>query len=71
MVLNINKIPGAVEDARVFNVTEFALFVTYLMSSITMMEDGYVEIVACNCGCDGECVVYTEERQFECRLYSV
>ena len=38
MVLNINIIPGAVEDARVFNVTEFALFVTYLMNSITMME---------------------------------
>ena len=29
-------------------------------------QDGYVEIVASNCGCDGECVVYTHVRQFEC-----
>ena len=29
-------------------------------------EDGYVEIVAADCGCVHECVVYEEEDQFEC-----
>ena len=28
--------------------------------------DGYVDIVATDCGCVGECVVYEEEYQFEC-----
>ena len=28
--------------------------------------DGYVNIVATDCGCVGECVVYEEEDQFEC-----
>ena len=28
--------------------------------------DGYIDIVATDCGCVGECVVYEEEDQFEC-----
>lgn len=28
--------------------------------------DGYVEIMSSNCECAGQCVVYSEEGQFEC-----
>ena len=60
---NVNRIPGGGGDAGVFNLTEFPLAPNEFYHNDG---DGYVEIVASNCGCDGECVVYTEERQFEC-----
>ena len=66
VTINFNRIPGSGGDARVFNLTEFPL-VRYVANEFYQNNgDGYVEIVASNCGCDGECVVYTEERQFEC-----
>ena len=66
VITNFNIIPGGGGDAGVFNLTEFPL-VRYIPNEFQHNDgDGYVEIVASNCGCDGECVVFTEERQFEC-----
>ena len=66
VITNFNIIPGGGGDAGVFNLTEFPL-VRYIPNEFQHNDgDGYVEIVASNCGCDGECVVYTEEREFVC-----
>ena len=60
------RIPGSGGDAGVFNHTVFPI-ARFIPTEYDQNDgDGYVEIVASNCGCDGECVVYTEERQFEC-----
>ena len=66
VITNLNIIPGGGGDAGVFNLTEFPL-VRYIPNEFQHNDGhGYVEIVASNCGCDGECVVHTEEREFEC-----
>ena len=63
-ILN-NLIPGSGGDILPFNYTNLTILEVEKDPS-SDRQDGFVEIVASNCGCDGECVVYTEERQFEC-----
>ena len=63
---NINKIAGGGGDAGVFDLSSFPSSSSYFRWYYNDRQNGYVEIVASNCGCDGECVVYTEEREFEC-----
>ena len=64
---NGNTIPGSGGDAGVFDHTELPLVDFPDSDQFTLNDgDGYMEIVASNCGCDGECVVYTDEREFEC-----
>ena len=59
------RIPGSGGDSEFFNYTD--LPVREILPHDPFNDgDGFVEIVASNCGCDGECVVYTDERQFEC-----
>ena len=66
VLTNFYRMPGGGGDAGVFNLTELSL--VRMLNKLGFNDgDGYVEIVASNCGCAGECVVYTEERQFECK----
>ncbi len=60
----VNTIPGGGGDVGVFNLTELPL--VGIVSSVHNDDDGYVEIVSSNCECAGQCVVYPEEKQFEC-----
>ncbi len=62
VVSNDNRIPGSGGDLGVINDT----LTVHLDSIFTNDDDGYVEIVASNCECAGQCEVFTEERQFEC-----
>ena len=65
VIANINRIPGGGGDLVLFPWPMFPLNLDSIQWFFND-GDGYIEIVASNCGCDGECVVYTEERQFEC-----
>ncbi|XP_064401515.1 uncharacterized protein LOC135347441 isoform X3 [Halichondria panicea] len=61
---NTNTIPGGGGDVGVFNLTELPL--VRMLGRNNNDGDGYVEIVSSNCECAGQCVVYPEEKQFEC-----
>ncbi len=61
---NLNIVPGSGGDVGLFNLTELPL--VRFFSPFLNDGDGYVEIVSSNCECAGQCVVYPEEKQFEC-----
>ncbi len=61
---NSNIVPGGGGDVRIFNLTELPL--VRMLGRNDNDGDGYVEIVSSNCECAGQCVVYPEEKQFEC-----
>ena len=64
VVRNSNTIPGSGGDDGIFNRTELPL--ARMLGRNHNDDDGYVEIVSSNCECAGQCVVYPEEKQFEC-----
>ncbi len=64
IISNDNRLPGSGGDFGMFNVSD-SLSIS-LLSSFHNDGDGYVEIVSSNCECAGQCVVYPEEKQFEC-----
>ena len=65
MIGNTNNIPGSGGDALVPGHPELPII---SVSSGFFHNDGhgYVQIVASNCGCVGECAVYDEMDEFEC-----
>ena len=65
-IRNGNTIPGSGGDALLLNQTMFPISRFIPTEYVLNDGEGYVEIVPSDCLCDGECVVYTEERQFEC-----
>ena len=64
VITNFNIVPGGGGDYRL-NTHPDLPFLDFLPFRFNT-GDGYVEIVASDCECAGECVVYTEEREFEC-----
>ena len=64
VVEKLNTIPGGGGDVGVFNLT--GLPVVRMLERDHNDGDGYVEIVSSNCECVGQCVMYPEEKQFEC-----
>ena len=64
VVRNSNITPGGGGDVGIFNQTELPL--VGMLGRNHNDDDGYVEIVSSNCECAGQCVVYPEEKQFEC-----
>ena len=64
VVLSSNTITGGGGDVGIFNLTELPL--VRMLGRNHNDGDGYVEIVSSNCECAGQCVVYPEEKQFEC-----
>ncbi len=65
---NSNTTPGSGGDAQAFNHTK--LPIVRIVSTFHNDGDGYVEIVSSNCECAGQCVVYPEEKQFECMCHN-
>ncbi len=67
---NNNRMSGSGGDSFVFvntnSTNNISISVQDVLEIFLNDDDGYVEIVASNCECAGQCEVFTEERQFEC-----